>query len=48
MGDEAVATGMIQGGWGYVWAVYAVSWVVITAVIARALRQPPPAAEEQR
>jgi hypothetical protein len=25
-----------------------VSWVVITAVIARALRQPPPAAEEQR
>lgn len=37
MGEDAVATGMIQGGWGYVWAVYGISWTVLLTYTIRAL-----------
>lgn len=37
MGEEAVGTGMIQGGWEYVWAVYGLSWTVLVAYTLRAL-----------
>ncbi len=37
MGEDAVATGMIQGGWEYVWAVYGISWGVLITYTIRAL-----------
>ena len=24
--EDTISDGMIQGGWGYVWTVYAVTW----------------------
>lgn len=35
--ENEVATGMIQGGWEYVWAAYGVSWVVLAAFTLYAL-----------
>lgn len=37
MGEDAVATGMITGGWEYVWAVYGLSWGVLITYTIRAL-----------
>jgi heme exporter protein D len=37
MGEEAIATGMIQGGWEYVWGAYGLSWAVLLTYTIRAL-----------
>ena len=37
MGEDTVATGMIQGGWGYGWGVYGFSWAVLVVYTIRAL-----------
>ena len=29
--EGEVASGMIQGGWGYVWAAYGITWTVLLA-----------------
>ena len=34
---DAIATGMIQGGWEYVWAAYGVSWAVLLVFAAIAI-----------
>ncbi len=41
--ENEVATGMIQGGWEYVWAAYGVSWVVLLAFTVFALLGATPA-----
>jgi heme exporter protein D len=40
MESGAVGSGMIYGGWEYVWVVYGVSWAVLVAytVVALVLR----------
>lgn len=41
-----VGSGMIQGGWEFVWAAYGATWVVLSIytgwVLRNALRPPPP------
>lgn len=37
MDEATVGQGMIQGGWGYVWAVYGITWAVLTLYTVRAL-----------
>ena len=34
---EQLPTGMIQGGWEYVWAAYGVSWAVLLAFVVIAI-----------
>jgi heme exporter protein D len=34
-----VGSGMIQGGWTYVWMAYGISWTVLGLYTLRVLRQ---------
>ena len=38
MGEEAVGSGMVQGGWGYVWMAYGLSWATLLSYAVFALR----------
>lgn len=35
--DGSVGSGMIQGGWEYVWAAYGMSWSVLLVFAAYAI-----------
>jgi hypothetical protein len=45
---EPVATGVITGGWSYIWAAYGVTWAALLLFLGRALllsRAPDPEPE---
>jgi len=37
--EDAVTTGMIQGGWGYVWAAYGITWAALAIYLVHVFRQ---------
>jgi len=37
--ESTAPTGMIQGGWEYVWGAYGISWVVLVAFTVFAVRK---------